>query len=167
MGKKVLREVKTSLLLLFWLLLTQVLSALFFLIITFLLDIIAHGGINLASSTPLWERAAGAILITLFWYGSGRMAPEEFRPSPLSAAAVLALWAVLTCFAWNIVYILLIPQAFLSELVRQIQEAAGLNLLKGFLHSYSGHFLPPVFLWLGLYLRRKGKIRAIVIPRGT
>lgn len=96
MKKGILSELKSFLLLLLWLLLTQMASGLVAVIVMLVLKIVAYGGILWLAPTPSWVWITGGVLICLFWLLMGWVTSHDTRPSPAVTVIVLALWTALT-----------------------------------------------------------------------
>lgn len=156
------RELKSSFLLLLWLLLVQTVCALFTLVAAILaLVLMAFGGsLVLGGSTPLWEWIACGVPVCLFWLAMGRFAPHVVRPGPAGTVVVLTVWAVLTSLMRN-AYLLLLAQSVCGGMVEQILQLLDCSSWfdKGRALTI-GCFLLPAALGVGLLLGRKRMLAA-------
>lgn len=154
---KILRKLKSFLLLFLWLLLVQTVCALFTLVASILaLVLMAFGGsLVLGGSTLLWEWIAYGVLICLFWLMMGQFAPRVVRPGPAGAVVVLTTWAVLTSLMRN-ADLLLLTQRTCGGMLEQILQS--LDHISRFDKERAltvGCFLLPATFGMGLILGRK------------
>ncbi len=149
-------EVRSSALLLVWLVLVQFLAAFLFGLGSLALlglDLAAFSGVHL-EGPGIWGWMAAGALVLLFWLGAGYLAPREVRPGQAGTVIVLPLWAAGTALLRN-AYLFLLPQrlcggalaALLSPVWPDRLAAGGLGL------TVSCALLPAA-LGLGLYLGR-------------
>lgn len=158
---RILRELKSSLLLFLWLLLAQTVCALFTLVAAILALVLMalSGMLVLGGPTPLWEWIAYGVPICLFWLVMGRSAPPVVRPGPAGTVVVLSVWAVLTSLMRNM-YLPLLAQRACGGMLEHILHPLG--------HGHSvwsddltiGCFLLPAVLGMGLLLGRKRTVEA-------
>ncbi|MDE6589601.1 MAG: hypothetical protein K2K53_04475 [Oscillospiraceae bacterium] len=152
---RILRELKSSLLLFLWLLLVQTVCALFTLVVAILaLVLMAFGGsLVLGGSTPLWEWIAYSVPICLFWLAMGRFAPHVVRPGLVGAVIVLTMWAILTALMRN-AYLFLLAQRVCGGMLEQILQSVNYNSQFDKERVLTiGCFLLPATLGMGLILR--------------
>ena len=155
MKRRILRELKSSLLLFLWLLMVQTTSALFTVVTMLALDLTAYGGIQLVS-TPLWEWIAYGVLIFLYWLVMGWFAPHDVRPGAAEAVIVLTMWAALTSLTWNIVYLLSLAQKTFGGMLEQILRSLGYRDWNNELRSLIiASLLLSAAFGMGLLLGRK------------
>lgn len=159
---RILRVLKSSLLLFLWLLLVQIVCALFTLVVSILVLVLMAfvGTLVLGGSTPLWEWIAYGVPICLFWLLMGRFAPHVVRPGPAGAVIVLTMWAILTSLMRN-AYLLLLAQRACGGMLEQILQSLGYNSQFDKERSLTiGCFLLPAVLGIGLFLGRKRTVAA-------
>lgn len=151
MKKGILYELKNLLLLLLWLLTTQMASGLVSVIVMLVLEVVAHGGIRLLSPTPLWAWIADGVLICLFWLLMGRVTSHDARPSPAGTVTVLTLWGVLTVLMSSVLYLLFVAQMTCDGMLEQVFRFLGIEFRYGELWTLIvGCFLPPAAFGFGL-----------------
>ena len=153
MKRRILRELKSSLLLFLWLLMVQTTSALFTVVIMLALELTVYGGIQLVS-TPLWEWIAYGVLIFLFWLVMGWAAPHDVRPGAAGAVIVLTMWAALTSLMRNMDLLLLAQSACggMLEKILQFLDHSGFDKERALT---IGCFLLPAMFGMGLILGQK------------
>lgn len=154
--EKILRELKSSLLLFLWLLLVQTVCALFILVASTLLFLLMvfSGSLALGSSTPLWEWIAYGVPICLFWLAMGRFVPHVVRPGPAGAVVILTMWTVLTSLMRKMDFPLLAQNACggLLEKILQFLDHSGFDKERALT---IGCFLLPAMFGMGLILGQK------------
>ena len=158
---KILRELKSSLLLFLWLLLVQTVCALFILVVAILvfMFLLFGGSLVLGGSTPLWEWIAYGVPICLFWLAMGRFAPHAVRPGLAGAVIVLTMWAALTSLMRNMDLLLLAQSAYggMLEKILQFLDHSGFDKERALT---IGCFLLPATFGMGLILGRKRIVTA-------
>ncbi|MCM1440806.1 MAG: hypothetical protein NC131_16630 [Roseburia sp.] len=167
MKTRLLCQLKSSLLLLLWLLLTQTIADLLLAAAAMLALLLGAVGIfPLVGPTPLWVWIAGGVLTGLFWLAMGWSAPRAVRTGTVGTAAALAVWSAGTAAAlaaWSaltslvsVVYFLCLAQKFCGGMLLPIPQSLGCDLWTAEqLARTAACFLLPAVLGVGLLLRRR------------
>ena len=149
MKKRVWNTLGQTMLLLFWLLLVQVLSAILLLLADLILELMLFGGIRPLTPNPLAECLIIGLLAFLFWFLMGRAAAPLFQLGPAGTAAALLVWGVLTCLLINADYVFQFSQQAVSGILLSVGEAMGLAF-RELPAALASRFLLPAALGLGL-----------------
>jgi len=148
---RILHKLKSSSLLLYWLLLVQALSAVFSGIVMIVVNCVIYGGIRLVNYSSLQEWIADGVLICLFWLGMGVVASRDVRPGPTVTVVVLMVWAVLTFLMSNIAHLILVAQQTLGGMLEEILYSLGCGFWNSYRVTIIAYFLLPTAFGVGLH----------------